>query len=176
MQSWCRTWPRNGSSRIRVEQKLHRKHREACKSSWSQIGNLKSFTLTIPWNLAKLVKIFPEIIARLHHTDHKQMGLLKRAVRRVKEGTSAVLSQSGLDENGWSDSMECCTYLRNVTDLLSDWKTPCERRFGQPLQDRLYHSVHWLSITLQLRRTSQESINLERKSYLDCSSDTHCTR
>ena len=27
-----------------------------------------------------------------------------------------------------------------------------------------------------LRRTSQESINLERKSYLDCSSDTHCTR
>ena len=35
--------------------------------------------------------------------------------------------------------------------------------------------VHWLSITLSLRRTSQESINLERKSYLDCSSDTHCT-
>ena len=36
--------------------------------------------------------------------------------------------------------------------------------------------VHWLSITLKLRRTSQESINLERKSYLDCSSDTHCTQ
>ena len=36
--------------------------------------------------------------------------------------------------------------------------------------------VHWLSITLQLRRTSHESIHLERKSYLDCSSDTHCTR
>ena len=29
---------------------------------------------------------------------------------------------------------------------------------------------------LLLRRTSQESINLERKSYLDCSSDKHCTR
>ena len=29
--------------------------------------------------------------------------------------------------------MECCTYLRNVTDLLSDGKTPYdERRFGQP--------------------------------------------
>ena len=36
--------------------------------------------------------------------------------------------------------------------------------------------VHWLSITLSLRRTSQESINLERKSYLDCSSDTLCSR
>ena len=43
-------------------------------------------------------------------------------------------------------------------------------------KDRLFHLVHWLSITLFLRRTSQESINLERKSYLDCSSDTLCTR
>ena len=34
--------------------------------------------------------------------------------------------------------------------------------------------VHWLSITLFLRKTSQESINLERKSYLDCSLDTLC--
>ena len=30
--------------------------------------------------------------------------------------------------------MECYTYLRNVTDLLSDGKTPNERRFGQPSQ------------------------------------------
>ena len=30
--------------------------------------------------------------------------------------------------------------------------------------------------TLKLRRTNQESINLERKSNLDCSSDTLCTR
>ena len=28
--------------------------------------------------------------------------------------------------------LECYTYLRNVTDLLSDGKTPYERRFGQP--------------------------------------------
>ena len=73
--------------------------------------------------------------------------------------------------------MECYTYLRNVTDLLSDGKTPYERRFGQPLKDRLFHLVHWLSITPSLRKTSRESIiNLERKSYLDCSLDTHCTR
>ena len=44
------------------------------------------------------------------------------------------------------------------------------------LKDRLCHLVHWLSITQKLRRTSQESINLERKSYLDCSSDTLCAR
>ena len=59
-------------------------------------------------------------------------GIAERTVRRVEEGTPAVLLQSGLNENWWADSMECYTYLRNVTDLLSDGKTPYERRFGQP--------------------------------------------
>ena len=59
-------------------------------------------------------------------------GIAERAVCRVKECTSAVLLQSGLNESWWADSMECFTYLRNVTDLLSDGKTPYERRFGQP--------------------------------------------
>ena len=45
---------------------------------------------------------------------------------------------------------------------------------GNHLKDRSFHLVYWLSVTLSLRRTSQESINLERKSYLDCSSDTLC--
>ena len=77
IQSWCRTWPPNGSRRIRAKQKLHKKPREACKSAWSPIRSLKSFTLTIPWNSAKPVKISPGIIARLHHTDQRQMGLLE---------------------------------------------------------------------------------------------------
>ena len=47
---------------------------------------------------------------------------------------------------------------------------------GNHLKDQLFHLAHWLNITLSLRKTSQESINLERKSYLDCSSDMHCTR
>ena len=51
--------------------KLLKKHDGACKSSWSQTGSLKSFTLTNPWNLAKRVRIFPGIIVRQHHTDHK---------------------------------------------------------------------------------------------------------
>ena len=38
-------------------------------------------------------------------------GTAERAVRRVKEGTSAVLLQSGLNESWWADSMECYTYL-----------------------------------------------------------------
>ena len=50
-------------------------------------------------------------------------GTAERAVRRVEEGTSAVLLQSGLNY----------AYLRNVTDL-SDGKTPYERRFGEPFE------------------------------------------
>ena len=175
MQSWCRTWPPNGSSRIRAKQKLLRKHKGACKSSWSQIGNLKSFTLTILgiWQSCEDLS-WNHCTSTPHRSETN--GIAERAVRRVKEGTSAVLLQSGLDENWWADSMECYTYLRNVQDLLSDGKTSMRDVLGNHLKDRSFHLVHWLSITLSLRKTSQESINLERKSYLDCSSDTLCTR
>ena len=61
-------------------------------------------------------------------------GIAERAVRRVKESTSAGLLQSCMNESWWADSMECYTYLRNVTDLLTDGKTPYERRFGQPFK------------------------------------------
>ena len=44
------------------------------------------------------------------------------------------------------------------------------------LKDRSFRLVHWLGITLFLRKTNQESIILERKTNRDCSSDTLCTR
>ena len=47
---------------------------------------------------------------------------------------------------------------------------------GNHFKDQSFRLVHCLSITLSLRKTNQESINLERKSYLDCSMDTLCTR
>ena len=79
-----------------------------------------------------------EDLSRNHctSTPHRSEtnGIAERAVRRVKEGTSAVLLQSGLNESWWADSMECYTYVRNVTDLLSDGKTPYERRFGKPFE------------------------------------------
>ena len=55
-------------------------------------------------------------------------------------------------------------------------RRPMKDVLGNHLKDRLFLLVHWLSIILLQQRTSQESINLARKSYLDCSSDTHCTR
>ena len=59
-------------------------------------------------------------------------GIAERAARSVKEGTSGVLLQSALDEKWWADSMECYTHLRNIQYLVSDGKTPYERRFGKP--------------------------------------------
>ena len=61
-------------------------------------------------------------------------GIAERAVRSVEEGTSAVLLQSGLGNEWWADSMECYCYLRNIQDLLSDGKTPYERRCGIPFE------------------------------------------
>ena len=72
-----------------------------------------------------------EELSRNHctSTSHRSEtdGIAERAVRRVKEGTSAVctsavLLQSGLNESWWADSMECFIYLRNIQDLLSDGK------------------------------------------------------
>ena len=47
-------------------------------------------------------------------------GIAERAVRRIKEGTSAVLLQSSLMKQWWAGSKACYCYLRNVQDLLSD--------------------------------------------------------
>ena len=44
------------------------------------------------------------------------------------------------------------------------------------LKDQSFRLVHWLSIALSPRKTSQESINVERKSYLYCSLDKLCRR
>ena len=76
------------------------------------------------------------IVESLYFNTHRSKtdGIVERAVRRIQEGTSAVLLQSGLDERWWSDSMECYCYLRNVQDLLADGKTPYERRFEEPFK------------------------------------------
>merc|ERR1712015_289229 len=45
-------------------------------------------------------------------------GVAERAVRRVKEGTSCALVQSGMSSAWWNWAMRCYCMLRNVVDLL----------------------------------------------------------
>ena len=79
-----------------------------------------------------------EDLSRNHRTSapHRSetKGTVQRAVRRIKEGTSAFLLQSRLDEKWWADSMKCYCNLRSIQDLLADGKTPYERRFGEPFR------------------------------------------
>ena len=85
----------------------------------------------------KLVKIYLGI-NHCTSTPHRSetSGIAERAVRRIQEGTAAVLLHSGLDEKWWADSMECYCYLRHVQDLLSDGKTLHERRYPISAKDQ----------------------------------------
>ena len=68
--------------------------------------------------------------------------------------------------------MECYTYLRNVTDLLSDGKTPYERRFGQPFKGPI---IPFGSLVEYHPITAKDQFRIHqfgKKFYLDCSSDT----
>ena len=75
-------------------------------------------------------------------------GIAERAVRRVKEGTSAVLLQSGLNEVGgqilWNVTPICET--SQIYCLMG--RRPMKDVLGNHLKDLLFHLVHWLSITL----------------------------
>ena len=51
--------------------------------------------------------------------------------------------------------MECYTYLRNVTDSLSNGKTPYERRFGQPFKGPL---IPFGSLVEHHRKTAKGGI------------------
>ena len=84
----------------------------------------------------------------------------------MQEGTSAVLLQSVLDEK---DSMEYFPICRKykISCLMGTLHT--KDVLENLIKDQSFRLLHGLSITLSLRKTSQESINLERKSYLDCS-------
>ena len=134
MQSWCRTLPLNGSRHIRAKPKTSQETQRSLQKFLEPDRKPKVIYTDNSLEFGKAC----EDLSRNHCTSTPRRsethGIVERVLRRVNEGTSAVLLQSGLDETWWADSMECYTYLRNVTDLLSDGKTPYERRFGQPFK------------------------------------------
>ena len=97
----------------------------------------------------------------------------ERAVRRVKEGTSAELLQPCLDANWWAGSMECFTYPRNIQDLLSDGKTPYGRRFGMPLNGPVRAMVEYHPISAKDQSRLHQC---GKKVLLEYSSVMYCTR
>ena len=58
-------------------------------------------------------------------------GVTERAVRRVKEGIAIAPVQNGLPQEWVDFAMECCCYLLNVHDKMTDSKTAFEKRYGE---------------------------------------------
>ena len=105
-----------------------------CKTKTSQEtkkSQLKLYALTVPWNSASPVRNYPGIIVRQHRTDRKRLGLLREQCAEWKKGHPRYFCNQVWTMNGgripWN-----VTALRNIQDLLSDGKTPHERRFGMP--------------------------------------------
>ena len=67
----------NGSKRIRAKQNFRRNPEKLAKVPGTREETKSHLHWPIPRNSAKPVKIFPGIIARLHHTDRRLMVLLK---------------------------------------------------------------------------------------------------
>ena len=133
--------------------KLLRIHKGACKSFLSQIGSLKSFTLTIPGNLVKFLKISPGIIARQHHIDQKQLGLLQEQCAEWKKAPLPHCSEQIWMKIGGQ-------ILWNAVPICETFKFSCP--MGKPqvgdvlgifVMDLSIRLVHWLSISLFLRKT-----------------------
>ena len=128
-QSWCRIWPLNGYNHTRVKPTLLRRRKRVYESFSSRWNSQKSFILTIPWNLAKLVKTFPAIIVRQHHTDQKHMGLQKEQYAESMKGHLRYCCNPAWTKSGlripWNVAVFCETFK-------TCWETPYERRFGEP--------------------------------------------
>ena len=75
-------------------------------------------------------------------------GVAERAVRRVKEGTSAVLLQSGLNESWWADSKDVTPICETSQIHFLMGRRPMKDVLGNHVKDPLFHLVHWFCITL----------------------------
>ena len=104
--------PLDGFNLIRAKERLHRRRKRVHESFSSRRTSQKLFFRTIHWNCENPVKIYHGVIERLHLIETN--GFAERAVRRIKEGTSAILLQSGLDEQigrlPWSVTAICETF------------------------------------------------------------------
>ena len=64
-------------------------------------------------------------------------GIAENAVRKVKEGASCTLSQSGFCDIWWNYAVLCFCFLRNVRDVMANGMTPYKTRFGEDFRREL---------------------------------------
>ena len=134
---WIQSYP--------CKTKTSQEFQKVCKSFWNPRRNEKSFALTISWNSAKLVEIFLQIIARLHHTNRRFIVLRKKQCAEWKRTLLLYCCKKIMKIGGrilWSVTFICETF--KISYLMG--RMSYERRFGQHLKNRFFHLVHWLSV------------------------------
>ena len=102
-------------------------------------------------------------------------GNLIRGVRRVKEGTSAGLKQSGLDEKWWEDSIQCYDLVCETSQMyhLFSGRRPMTDVLRKPFNGPI---IPFGSLVQYQAITANDQSRIHqfetRKFYLDRSSDT----
>ena len=108
---WYRTWPHSGYNHTHVKHNFPGNGEELAK-----VLEPTRKPKVIDTDNSLEVGKYCDDLSRNHSTStphtSETIRIAESAVRRIKEGTPAVLLQSGLDEKKWADSMECCCYLR----------------------------------------------------------------
>ena len=164
MQWLCRTWRRNGFKVTHAKPDQVRKRREVLEHSYVQKKNPLSIYSD---NSLEFNKACEELNWN-HERSTETNGIAERAVRRVKEDTSSVLIQSGLQEGWLAEAMELYCSFRNVKDLSTDGQTTDERRFHSPFEGPI--------IPFGAEFYSIQCISSAQKSFLDYSLDTPPTQ
>ena len=125
---WIQSYPCKTPNFFRRRKGIYENFLEPLQKSWKVILQWQ----LIHWSLANLVKNYQEIIWYINaSTVFRRMVLLRRAVRRIKEGTSCCGCYSrAWTKKWWADSTDCYCNLRHVQDLLADGETAHGRRFG----------------------------------------------
>ena len=141
--------------------KLLKKHRGACKSSWSRDRNPSH----LHWQFLGIYQSLWRYFLKSLYVDTKQIrnkwDCWKSSAQSKKKAPQPYCCYQVWMNLGrhipWY-----VTPLKNVTDLWSDGKIPYERRFGQPFKGPITPFGFLLSITLFLRKTTQFSIKMEK--------------
>ena len=136
-----------------------------------------SFTLTIPRNVASLARNYPVIIVRQHHSDHKQMGLLREQCVELRKGHLRYCCNQVWMKNGGQIPRNAAAICEILTifclmgrDSILKGGSECH------LTDQLSRLEQWSNITLFLRKSNLDCISLEQKTCQVYSLDMCCPR